>query len=163
MQWYVKLTGTWLEHWCSTTTTTTPTRCSSFLCLFKAHAKLGSSKYTPLPFGRTIDSSSNSNLLGGAAGAGVTLLLRFPFPGLRGDTVVLLPGWSRAGTDPDKYSTCPTSTTLDIRTPARQDGSPTSDDSTLRTPNHLSDVSRASLRLTTTASYAFLRSTKVAS
>ena len=62
-----------------------------------------------------------------------------------------------------RYSTCPTSTTLDIRTPVQQDGSTTSDDSTLCTPNHLSDVSRASFHLTTTASYPFLRSTKVAS
>ena len=132
--------------------------------LFKAHSKFGSSKDTLLPFGRTIDSSSNWNShLGPTAGAGVTLLFRFPFPGLRGDTVVLPQGWSRAGTDPDNYSTCPISTRLEIRTPARQDGSPTSDDSTLRTPNHLSDVSRASFRLTTTTSYAFLRSTNVAS
>ena len=64
-----------------------------FSWLFKAHSKFGSSKYTPLPFGRTTDSSSNSNRrLGPTAGAGVTLLFRFPFPGLRGDTVVLLQG-----------------------------------------------------------------------
>ena len=95
-----------------------------FSWLFKAHSKFGSPKYTPLPFGRTIDSSSNSDKRSGpTAGAVVTLLVRFPFPGLRGDTVVLLQGWSRAGADPDKYSTCPTSTTLEIRTPARQDGS----------------------------------------
>ena len=60
---------------------------------FRAHSKLGSSKYIHLPFGRTTDSSSNSNIrLGPTAGAGVTLLFRFPFPGLRGDNVVLLQG-----------------------------------------------------------------------
>ena len=135
-----------------------------FSWLFNAHSKFGSSKYTPLPFGRTTDSSSNSNSrLGPTTGAGVTLLFRFPLPGLRGEIVVLLQGWSRAGTDPDKYSICLTSTTLEILTPARPDDSPTSEDSTLRTPNHLSDVSRASFRLTTTTSYAFLRSAKVAS
>ena len=64
-----------------------------FSWLFKAHSKLGSSKYTPLPFGKMIDSSSNSNnRLGLAVGAGVTLLCRFPFPVLRGDTVVLPQG-----------------------------------------------------------------------
>ena len=137
---------------------------SFFSWLFKAHAKFGSSKHTPLLFGKIIGSSSNSNnRLGLAARAGVALLLRFPFPGLRGDVVVLLRGWSRAGTDTDMCSTCPTSTTLDIRTPAQQDGSPTSDDSTLRTPNHLSDVTRASFCLTTAASHGFLRSTEVAS
>ena len=45
---------------------------------FKGHSKLASSKNTPLPFGKMIDSSSNSNnRLGLAAGAGVTLLFRF--------------------------------------------------------------------------------------
>ena len=64
-----------------------------FSRLFKANSKFGSSKYTPPPFGRTIDSSSNSNSrLGPTAGAGVTLLFRFPFAGLRGDTVVLPQG-----------------------------------------------------------------------
>ena len=63
-----------------------------FSCLFEAHSKLGSSKHTPLPFGNTIDSSSNSKLFGVAAGAGVALLLRFPFPGLQGEMVVLLQG-----------------------------------------------------------------------
>ena len=64
-----------------------------FSWLFKAHSKFGSSKYTPLHFGRIIDSSSNWNSrLGPIAEAGVTLLFRFPFPGLRGGTVVLLQG-----------------------------------------------------------------------
>ena len=36
--------------------------------------------------------SSISNLLGVAAGAGVALLLRFPFPELRGDILALLQG-----------------------------------------------------------------------
>ena len=64
-----------------------------FSWLFKAHSKLESSKYTSLPFGKMIDSSSNSNnRLGLAVGAGVTLLFHFPFPGLRGDTVALPQG-----------------------------------------------------------------------
>ena len=50
-----------------------------------------------------------------------------------------------------------------MRTPIREDGSPTSDDSTLCTTNHLSDVFLASFQLTTTASYAFFKSTTVAS
>ena len=57
----------------------------------------------------------------------------------------------------DRYSTSPASTTSDMRTAARQY------DSTLRPLTHLSDLSRANVRLTTTASYAFLRSTTVAS
>ena len=64
-----------------------------FPWLFKAHSNLGSSKYTPLPFGKINDSSSNSNnRLGVAAGARVAFLLRFPFQGLRGDIIVLLQG-----------------------------------------------------------------------
>ena len=56
-----------------------------------AHSKFGSSKYTPLPFGRTTDSSSNSNSrLGPTVGAGVTLLFRFPLPGLRGGAAARL-------------------------------------------------------------------------
>ena len=50
-----------------------------------------------------------------------------------------------------------------MRTPVQQDGCPTSNDSTLRTPNHVSDVSRASFRPTTTASHALFKSTTVAS
>ena len=65
--------------------------------------------------------------------------------------------------DSDRHSTCPTSTTSKMRTPVRQDDSPTSDHSSLRTPNNLSDVSRASLRLTATASHAFFRSTAMSS
>ena len=56
-------------------------------------AELGYSKNTPLPLGKISDSSSNSNnRFGLAAGAGVTLLLRFPFPGFRGDILELLQG-----------------------------------------------------------------------
>ena len=132
---------------------------------FLKHIQSSVLRNTSHPFGRKIDSSSNSkNHLGVAAGAGVALLLRFPSPGLWGDIVVpLLQGWSRTSINSDRYSNYPTSATPDIRTPVQQDGSPTSDDSTLRTPNHLSDISRASFCLTTTASNAFFRSTKVAS
>ena len=100
-----------------------------------------------------------------ATWAGIALLLRFSFPRLRvGIVALLLQGWSGASLDSALFpSTYPTSTTSDMRTPVRQDGSPNSDDSTLRTPNHLSGLSRASFRLTTAASYAFFTWTTVTS
>ena len=157
------LTGTWLEDWGSTTTATTSTRCSSFFSAFQSTFKSGILEINPSSLWQNNWLVVKFKSFGCSSGAGVTLLLRFPFPGLWGDIAALLQGWSRAGTYSDRLSTRPTSATSDIRTPARQDDSPTSDDSTLRTSNHLSVVSRSSFRLTTTASYAFLRSTKVAS
>ena len=41
MQWYVKLTGTWLEDWCSTTTTTTTARGNSFIFISQSNCKTG--------------------------------------------------------------------------------------------------------------------------
>ena len=41
MQWYIKLTGTWLEDWCSTTTTTTTARGNSFIFISQSNCKIG--------------------------------------------------------------------------------------------------------------------------
>ena len=131
--------------------------------VLEANSDFGSSKRTSLPLGKTIDSSSNSNnRLGRAAGAGVTLLLRFPLRRLRRGFVVLLQGRSGAGTDSRNYSTCLTSTTIFFRATVRHDVSPTSDDSLHRTSNHLSGVTREFLRRKTTAFLALFRSTKIA-
>ena len=131
--------------------------------VLEANSDFGSSKWTSLPLGKTIDSSWNSNnRLGTAAGAGVALLLRFPLRRLRRGFVLLLQGRSRAGTDSRKYSTSLTSTTTFFRATVQHDVSPTSDDSLQRTSNHLSGVPREFLRRTTTAFLALFRSTKIA-
>ena len=41
MQWYVKLTGTWLEDWRSTTTTTTTSRGNSLIFVSQSNCKIG--------------------------------------------------------------------------------------------------------------------------
>ena len=138
--WYVKLKGTRLKDWRTTTSTVTSARTSSFILISQNNDELGVIKVHPRPLGNTTDSSSNSIWRLRASGADFSLFLRFPFPGLRGDIVVpIILGWSPASIDSDRYSTWPTPTTSDMRTPVRRDGSLTSDDSTQRTPNHLSD------------------------
>ena len=66
-------------------------------------------------------------------------------------------------TDSGKYSISLTSTTLESRTACWPEDSPTTEDTTPFTPNHLSVVSRASFRRTTTTSYAFFKSQTTAS
>ena len=117
-----------------------------------------------VPWAQKIDSSSKSNnRLGAATRAGIALFLRFPFTWLRCSTVALMQEWSGADTDSKKFSTCPSWTTSGIRTPVRQGSSSTLVHPKLSTANHLSDVSRATFRRTTTASWAFLASLIVAS
>ena len=154
---------TGLKQGCSTTALLLRenTTCS---CFFKATSEFGSSKKTPLLLYKTTDSSSKSNSrLGATTGTDVAILMHFLLPRLCGGTAALLQELSGAGTDSDRFSTCPTSTTSDVGIPVQKEGSPTSDDSPLRKPNHLSDVSRASFRRTTAILWAFLRSTTAAS
>ena len=84
----------------------------------------------------------------------------FPFAGLLAPQLVL--GICGAETDCCTNSIPPTLTILEIWTPRWPEDSPTTEDSTLATPNHLSGVSWASFRRTTTTSYAFFKSSTTA-
>ena len=153
MQRYVKLSGTWLKDGRCTTTTTTTARGNNFIVITQSNCKsgvieinspsLGQHYWLIVEFKTTLDCR-----LGGR----LTLFL-FPFPGLLIAKLVL--GTCIAETDCGKYSTWPTSTTFEISTACWPEDSPTAEDATLATPNHRSEVSRASFRRPTTTSYAF--------